>query len=99
MIAISSMVAEGAPKVWTFLHQLNTLLIYLLTIRQKEIGLILGTMPIGEQVNEEGAKEMLHYFFEHAAKNIDSAIIYSFGKTEKIIGKVLTAEEKQSTHI
>lgn len=56
-------------------------------------------MPIGEQVNEEGAKEMLHYFFEHAAKNIDSAIIYSFGKTEKIIGKVLTAEEKQSTHI
>jgi len=66
---------------------------------ERKIDIVLGTMTFGSQVDEEGSKTILNYFFDHGGNNIDTAIVYNKGLTETIIGKVLTAEQKKATYI
>jgi aryl-alcohol dehydrogenase-like predicted oxidoreductase len=56
-------------------------------------------MTFGSQVGEAEAKEFLNYFLNHGGHNIDTAIAYNKGKTETIIGNVLTPEQKKATCI
>eukprot|EP00026_Physarum_polycephalum_P013430 Phypoly_transcript_13829.p1 GENE.Phypoly_transcript_13829~~Phypoly_transcript_13829.p1 ORF type:complete len:336 (+),score=58.95 Phypoly_transcript_13829:25-1008(+) len=65
----------------------------------QKIDIVLGTMTFGSQVDEPESKEFLNYFLSHGGHNIDTAIAYNKGKTETIIGNVLTPEQKKATYI
>jgi len=61
---------------------------------------ILGCMTFGGQVNEEDSNAMMSYFFEHTtAPELDTAYVYSDGKTEEVMGKMLTEQQRQKMFI
>lgn len=56
--------------------------------------IILGTMNFGEQVDELEADHMLSMFLDHGYKEIDTAYKYTDGKSEEILGRLLTPERR-----
>jgi len=58
---------------------------------------ILGCMTFAGQVNEEDSKTMTSYFFEHTigVPELDTAYVYQEGKTEELMGRVLTPQQRE----
>lgn len=65
--------------------------------------LIFGTMTLAGQVDEVGAAEQLKTFFdfhpEGTYAELDTAFMYCETKTEQLLGKVLTEEQKKKMRI
>jgi aryl-alcohol dehydrogenase-like predicted oxidoreductase len=51
-------------------------------------------MTIGDQLDEEGSKQVLDYFFSQGHHQLDTAILYAGGKTEIVLGKILSSKQK-----
>jgi aflatoxin B1 aldehyde reductase len=51
---------------------------------------ILGTMTFSSQTSKEGAIQQLQYFVESGFDTIDTARMYGKGKTEELLGEILT---------
>ncbi|MHB1441035.1 MAG: aldo/keto reductase [Cuniculiplasma sp.] len=58
--------------------------------------LCLGTMTFGWQANESQSHEILDYFTENGGNFIDTANVYSNGKSETIIGEWLKNQDRES---
>jgi hypothetical protein len=67
--------------------------------------LIYGTMTLAASVNDEQAKEQLERFFTRRAElgdakiELDTASLYEDGKTELLLGRVLTDEQRAKMYI
>ncbi|MNX00548.1 L-glyceraldehyde 3-phosphate reductase [compost metagenome] len=49
--------------------------------------LCLGTMTFGGTTNEKDSKEMIHRFFDLGGNFVDTADVYTGGRSEEIVGK------------
>ena len=58
--------------------------------------LCLGTMTFGWQADEELSHKMLDRFLEAGGNFLDTANVYSSGKSEEIIGKWLSHQDRES---
>ncbi len=58
--------------------------------------LCMGTMTFGWQADESKSHEMLDYFTSNGGNFIDTADVYSEGKSEEIIGKWIKDHERES---
>ncbi len=58
--------------------------------------LCLGTMTFGWQANEDQSHEILDHFTENGGNFIDTANVYSHGKSETIIGEWLKRQDRES---
>eukprot|EP00026_Physarum_polycephalum_P013163 Phypoly_transcript_13538.p1 GENE.Phypoly_transcript_13538~~Phypoly_transcript_13538.p1 ORF type:complete len:334 (+),score=39.96 Phypoly_transcript_13538:69-1004(+) len=56
-------------------------------------------MTIGDQLDDEGSKQVLEYFFSQGYHQLDTAIMYAGGKTEVVLGKVLSTKQKSDSYI
>lgn len=63
------------------------------------IKLILGTMTFGPQVNTKDSRSMVQRFFEAGHHELDTAYVYNEGKTEKILGSILSEISNNSFSI
>jgi aflatoxin B1 aldehyde reductase len=61
--------------------------------------LILGTMTFGDQVEQAGAEEMLAQFTRRGNHEIDTAHIYCDGRTENMLGSMISAETRAELYI
>ena len=61
--------------------------------------LILGTMTFGDQVEQAGAEEMLAQFTRRGNHEIDTAHIYCDGRTENMLGSMISAETRAEFYI
>jgi len=64
-----------------------------------KIKLILGTMTFGPQVDTEGSRAMVQRFLEAGHHEVDTAHVYNEGKTETIIGSILTESAGDSLYL
>ena len=60
---------------------------------------ILGTMTFGDQVDEKTAEKMLNLFVERGGVEVDTAFKYAEGRTEEILGKIITPSLRQKVLI
>ncbi len=60
---------------------------------------ILGTMTFGQQVAEAVAAKMLERFFALGGREVDTAYIYSQGRSEEILGRLLRSSARESYYI
>ncbi|MEM0155901.1 MAG: aldo/keto reductase [Thermoplasmataceae archaeon] len=58
--------------------------------------LCLGTMTFGWQADESSSHKILSQFFENGGNFIDTADVYSDGKSEEIIGKWLEGNDREN---
>ncbi len=58
--------------------------------------LCLGTMTFGWQADEDTSHKILSHFSENGGNFIDTANVYSSGKSEEIIGKWLAERDRES---
>jgi aryl-alcohol dehydrogenase-like predicted oxidoreductase len=58
--------------------------------------LCLGTMTFGWQVDEEASHGLLNCFVEAGGNFLDTSNVYSSGKSEEIIGKWLSHQDRQN---
>lgn len=61
--------------------------------------LILGTMTIGMQVNEEAAGQMVEAAFSEGLRRLDTAYVYGDGETERILGRVLSRYPREAYRV
>ena len=61
--------------------------------------IILGTLNFGQQVNEQIAERMINLFIESGYNEIDTAYRYGGGKTEVILGRILSPSRRQQVYI
>jgi aflatoxin B1 aldehyde reductase len=61
----------------------------------KQINVILGTMTFAGQVDKTGAEKMIDSFQAEGGAELDTAFMYCDGKTEKLLGEILTAEKQK----
>jgi len=62
----------------------------------------LGTMTFGSQLDAQNSLQLMEYFFNHeieGRRSIDAAVIYNNGKTQQIIGEVLSPDQKKNAYI
>lgn len=75
----------------------------LLEPHHRGLRLVFGTMTLAGQVDETGAIELLKTFFdfhpEGSYPELDTAFMYCETKTEQMLGKVLTEEQKKRMRI
>jgi len=68
-----------------------------------KLRIVFGTMTLGDQVSEANSKELLNYFFNQTKQDtyseLDTALMYSEGKTEQILGRQLTLEQRDRLYI
>jgi len=57
--------------------------------------LCLGTMTFGWQSDEEASHDLLHRFIEAGGNFLDTSNVYSSGKSEEIIGRWLSHQDRQ----
>ena len=60
---------------------------------------ILGTMTFGDQVDQEGAAILLQTFRGAGHDELDTAHTYCDGRTEEMLGRLLTAEDRGRLYI
>jgi aflatoxin B1 aldehyde reductase len=60
---------------------------------------ILGTMTFGQQVAENVAADMLELYLGRGGRDIDTAHIYSQGRSEQILGRLLSGRPRESFEI
>jgi aflatoxin B1 aldehyde reductase len=61
--------------------------------------LVLGTMNFGPQVDLAVGRQMIQSFLDAGYTEIDSAYVYNEGATEKMLGQILPAFDRQSYSI
>lgn len=54
---------------------------------------VLGTMAVGEPLHQQKAQQVLTMFQKAGHSEIDTAIMYQAGKTEKVLGKLKVATD------
>lgn len=47
---------------------------------------ILGTMAIGGPLNKQATEQVLNIFSSHGHKDVDGALMYQDGKTDRMLG-------------
>ena len=65
----------------------------------RQIQVILGTMTFGGQVTEPEAERMVGRFVERGYTRIDTAYRYNEGRTEEILGRILTPEKRKNIYL
>ena len=65
----------------------------------KPIRVILGAMTFGKQVDEEAAARMVKTFLDRGYTEIDTAHRYLEGRSEEILGRVLTPSLRQKVYV
>ena len=60
---------------------------------------ILGTMTFGDQADEKTAEKMLNLFVERGGVEVDTAFKYAEGRTEEILGKIITPALREKVRI
>eukprot|EP01127_Copromyxa_protea_P002946 TRINITY_DN12858_c0_g1_i1.p1 TRINITY_DN12858_c0_g1~~TRINITY_DN12858_c0_g1_i1.p1 ORF type:complete len:329 (-),score=65.44 TRINITY_DN12858_c0_g1_i1:23-1009(-) len=63
---------------------------------QKNIRVILGTMGVGASMNQETSKQLLEVFSSYGHSEVDTALMYQGGKTEKVLGAIGLPQDKFS---
>jgi len=58
---------------------------------------VLGTMTFGGQVDEKSADRILGLFLDAGHRELDTAFSYCEGRTEEILGRILTPERRART--
>jgi aflatoxin B1 aldehyde reductase len=61
--------------------------------------LVLGTMTIGEQVDEPEADRLIGMFLTSGGREIDTAYYYGEGATEVILGRLLAPARRQQIYL
>jgi len=61
--------------------------------------LILGTMTFGDQVDQAGAESLLTSFITAGHSELDTAHIYCEGRTENMLGRMLTPDNRSELYI
>jgi aflatoxin B1 aldehyde reductase len=61
--------------------------------------LILGTMTFGDQVDQTTAETLISTFRRAGHAELDTAHTYCKGRTEQMLGRILTAEDRGSLYI
>ncbi len=51
---------------------------------KSKIRVVLGTMAIGGNMNQDTSKQLIEMFSSYGHKEIDTALMYQGGKTEKV---------------
>jgi len=62
-------------------------------------GVVLGTMTFGQQVEEAAAAEMVEGFFARGGVELDTAYVYSEGRSEEILGRLLKGRARDSYRV
>lgn len=65
----------------------------------KSMRVILGTMTFGKQVDEKTADQIVKMFLDHGHTELDTASRYIGGKTEEILGRILTPSLREKVYI
>ena len=60
---------------------------------------ILGTMTFGEQADKASAQKMVETFLSEGHNHLDTAYIYCKGKTESILGELITPKLREQTYL
>ena len=60
---------------------------------------ILGTMTFGDQVDQTTAETLITAFYSAGQVELDTAHTYCDGRTEEMLGRILTAEDRSSAYI
>ena len=60
---------------------------------------ILGTMTFGQQVDEQTADAIVGSFIDAGHTHIDTANKYTDGKTEEILGRILTPSQREKIYL
>ena len=60
---------------------------------------ILGTMTFGDQVDQSAAEILISTFRSAGNLELDTAHIYCEGRTEEMLGRILTSEDRGSLYI
>ena len=66
-----------------------------------DVQLVFGTMTIAGSVDEPHAREQLDTFLQHQPltgrkRELDTAYLYEEGRTEELVGKIMTDEERST---
>ena len=67
--------------------------------KNKTIRRILGTMTFGNQVDLKAAEEMIRVFLDDGNREIDTAYLYTGGRSEEILGSILPDLDRDSFSI
>ena len=70
-----------------------------MTDRQHAPDLVLGTMTFGVQTDEMTSFRIVEYFLEQGYREIDTAHFYGAGKTEEILGRMLTPARRKHVYL
>jgi len=65
----------------------------------KSLSFVLGTMTFGSQVGERDAELIVKTFLDHGYKEIDTAFRYTGGKSEEILGRILTPSLRDKVYL
>ena len=65
----------------------------------KPIRVVLGTMTFGKQVDEKAADLIVKMFLDHGYTELDTAFRYIGGKTEEILGRILSPSVRAKVFI
>ena len=65
----------------------------------KSMRVILGTMTFGQQVNAKTADRIVKMFLDHGHTELDTAFRYIEGKTEEILGRILTPSLREKVYL
>jgi aflatoxin B1 aldehyde reductase len=60
---------------------------------------VLGTMTFGQQVDQASADRMVGYFIDQGHDRVDTAPVYSDGRSEVILGKILTPQRREKVKL
>jgi aflatoxin B1 aldehyde reductase len=60
---------------------------------------ILGTMTFGDQVDQATAETLIAAFYSAGQVELDTAHTYCDGRTEEMLGRILTAKDRSSGYI
>ena len=65
----------------------------------KSTRVILGTMTFGKQVDEKTADRIVKTFLDHGHTELDTASRYIEGKSEEILGRILTPSLREKVYL
>ncbi len=65
----------------------------------RAVKLILGTMTFADQANSSVSQIMLDHFVAAGNNELDTAHMYNDGKTEELLGKLITAQTRDQFYI
>jgi aflatoxin B1 aldehyde reductase len=66
---------------------------------RRDITIALGTMTFGGQTNAKDAERMVDQFLDAGHSWVDTANIYTEGRSEKILGRILRGKRREKTFL